>query len=86
MFNAYQMSHIKLFATITIISELSFIAAADNVAPKIHKMCIQAADYRGCVEAQVKLEPLSMSAISGLLIMHTLVMANVNVFTATGSV
>ena len=78
------MSHMKLFAMITFISELSLIAAAGDVAPKIHEMCIQAADYRGCVEAQVKLEPLSMSAISALLIMHTLVMANVNVFTATG--
>ena len=26
-------------------------AAANEVAPEIHNLCLQAADYRGCVEA-----------------------------------
>jgi len=46
------MKKIKLFAAIVIISELNFIVAAGDIDPKIHEMCIQAADYRGCVEAQ----------------------------------
>ena len=46
------MSQIKLLAAIVMISELNFMAAAGDVDPKIHEMCIQAADYRGCVEAQ----------------------------------
>jgi len=28
------------------------VAAAGDVAPEIHEMCLKAADYRGCVEAQ----------------------------------
>ena len=46
------MYQIKLLAAIVIISDLNFMAAAGDVDPKIHEMCIQAADYRGCVEAQ----------------------------------
>ena len=42
----------------TVLSTLALIAgaipvtAAGEVAPEIHKLCLQAADYRGCVEAQ----------------------------------
>lgn len=38
--------------SLALISGALPIAAAGEVAPEIHELCIKAADYRGCVEAQ----------------------------------
>lgn len=38
--------------TIALLSGSLPAIAAGDVAPEIHELCIQAADYRGCVEAQ----------------------------------
>ena len=39
-------------ATIALIAGAIPVTAAGDVAPEIHQLCLQAADYRGCVEAQ----------------------------------
>ena len=38
--------------TIALIAGAIPVSAAGEVAPEIHQLCLQAADYRGCVEAQ----------------------------------
>ena len=47
-----RMSLLRLLASIVLISPIGPIAEASDVAPEIHKTCIKAVDYRGCVEAQ----------------------------------
>ena len=37
--------------TIALIAGAIPVSAAGEVAPEIHQLCLQAADYRGCVEA-----------------------------------
>ena len=47
-----RMSLLRLLASIVLISPIGPIAVAGDVAAEIHKLCIKAVDYRGCVEAQ----------------------------------
>ena len=43
---------VKFLAAIALIAGALPVVAAGDVAPEIHEMCLKAADYRGCVEAQ----------------------------------
>ena len=39
-------------STLALIAGAMPVSAAGEVAPEIHQLCVQAADYRGCVETQ----------------------------------
>ena len=43
---------VKFVAAIVLIAGALPVMAAGDVAPEIHEICLKAADYRGCVEAQ----------------------------------
>ena len=71
---------VKLLAAIALIAGALPVMAAGDVAPEIHKMCLKAADYRGCVEAQ-KGTPEYVGK-NVLPIMHLLVMESANALIA----
>jgi len=54
MIPAHRMIQIKLLSANAIISNHNLITATGDVAEKIHKLFIRAAEYRGCVEAQAE--------------------------------